>query len=398
MTMPNAWECISFGDLYLVPSKNGLMAPRRIRGEGVPLVNMREIFAFDVIGSQEMELARLPQFNRESWLLDEGDLLFARQSLTLEGAGKCCFVAADPRMRTFESHIIRVRLNAEMAESRYYFYLFRSHIGRELIASIVEQVAAAGIRASDLARLEVPFPPLEKQRRIAGVLGALDDLIDTNRRLTLDLEGILAEQFSLARFDQPSDDGNRLSEFITINPTYARPKRDAPYVDMAALPTDRARLAAISRREPRGGARFMNGDTLMARITPCLENGKTGFIDQLEPAEVGVGSTEFVVLRSSGTLGPHWSYFLARSPRFREYAVQHMSGTSGRQRCPAEAIERYSIATPDLVATSAFARLAEPLFEAIKELDEEAQEATRARDELLPLLISGRVRVDEVVA
>lgn len=136
----------------------------------------------------------------------------------------------------------------------------------------------------------------------------------------------------------------------------------------------------------------------MARITPCLENGKTAYIDLLGPDEVGIGSTEFIVLRSAGMLGHHWSYFLARSPRFREYAVQHMSGTSGRQRCPADAIERYSIATPDHAAASAFAELAAILFEAIRELDDEAHQAARTRGELLPLLLSGRVRVEDVAA
>jgi type I restriction enzyme S subunit len=172
-TMPEGWVSVQFGDLYLVPSKNGLMAPKRVRGEGVPLVNMREIFAFDRIGGQEMELAPLPVSNPEAWLLTEGDLLFARQSLTLEGAGKVSLVLADPRKMTFESHIIRVRVSREKTNSRFYFYLFRSAVGRGLMTPIVEQVAAAGIRASDLARLEVPCPPVQEQRRIAGVLGAL---------------------------------------------------------------------------------------------------------------------------------------------------------------------------------------------------------------------------------
>jgi type I restriction enzyme S subunit len=243
-----------------------------------------------------------------------------------------------------------------------------------------------------------PLPPLNEQQRIAGVLGALDDLINTNHKISIDLEDLLAAKFALAGFDEPSNNGNRLADLISINPQYPKPRTDAPYIDMAALPTDRARVASVARRAPSGGARFQNGDTVMARITPCLENGKTAYIDLLGPDEVGIGSTEFIVLRSAGMLGHHWSYFLARSPRFREYAVQHMSGTSGRQRCPADAIERYSIATPDQAVTSSFAELAAIFFEAIRELDEEAHQAARARDELLPLLLSGRVRVEDVAA
>ena len=269
----------------------------------------------------------------------------------------------------------------------------------ELLRMVHQAGHGTGVLATDLLRaLWIMLPPTKEQRRIAGVLGALDDLIDTNHKISGDLEHLLAAKFALAGFDEPSNDGHRLADFISINPPCQKPRTDAPYIDMAALPTDRARVASVVRRTPSGGARFRNGDTVMARITPCLENGKTAYIDLLGPGEVGIGSTEFIVLRSAGMLGHHWSYFLARSPRFREYAVQNMSGTSGRQRCPADAIERYSIATPDHAAASSFADLAEVLFEAIKKFDDEAHQAARTRDELLPLLLSERVRVEDVAA
>ena len=88
-------------------------------------------------------------------------------------------------------------------------------------------------------------PSLDEQRRIAGVLGALDDLIDTNNKISVDLEHLLAAKFALADFDDPSNDGHRLADLISINPPYRKPRTDAPYIDMAALPTDRARVAML---------------------------------------------------------------------------------------------------------------------------------------------------------
>jgi len=143
---------------------------------------MREIFAYDRIADQPMERAPLPARNPQAWLVEPGDLLFARQSLTLAGAGKVVMVERVAEPTTFESHIIRVRLDERRADPVFYYYLFRSTIGRFLVESIVEQVAAAGIRASDLATLDVPVPPLPEQRRIANVLGSLDDLIETEDR------------------------------------------------------------------------------------------------------------------------------------------------------------------------------------------------------------------------
>ncbi len=142
----------------------------------------------------------------------------------------------------------------------------------------------------------------------------------------------------------------------------------------------------------------MNGDTLLARITPCLENGKTGFVDCLEPGEVGVGSTEFIVMRSKAPAPATWSYFLARSPRFRSYVVQQMTGTSGRQRCSADSIRDYGISRPSPVALREFETLSTPMFDCLRHLVVENQELQATRDELLPLLLSGRVRVGDAAA
>lgn len=224
----NEWGWVMFGDLYAAPSKNGLMAPSKVRGSGAMLVNMREIFAFHRISDQRMERAPLPQRNPDAWLLQADDLLFARQSLTLAGAGKVSLVMSPPEPMTFESHIIRVRLDPSKADAGFYYYLFRSAFGRSLIESIVEQVAAAGIRASDLGRLQVPCPNLAEQRRIAAVLGALDDLIEANRSLTADLEAQPSAPFAASGFDQePGTDATVLGELVEVGPRLPKPPGEA---------------------------------------------------------------------------------------------------------------------------------------------------------------------------
>ena len=152
------------------------------------MVNMKEIFADRRINGRPMERVPMSDAEKASSLLREGDLLFARQSLVLSGAGKCVLFIDDQEDVTFESHIIRCRLNRRIAEPAYYFYLFESKIGRDLIESIVEQVSAAGIRGTDLGRLCVPCPPLLEQKRIASILGALDDKIELNRKMNETLE------------------------------------------------------------------------------------------------------------------------------------------------------------------------------------------------------------------
>ena len=153
------------------------------------MVNMGELFAHPRLCNVPMERVPLSKPETERFLLEEGDLLFARQSLVLEGAGKCSIFLRDDEPVSFESHLTRVRLDQAKAHPAYYFYYFQSHHGRSAIRSIVEQGAgASGIRGRDLAALEVHWRPLRQQRAIAHILGTLDDKIELNRRMNETLE------------------------------------------------------------------------------------------------------------------------------------------------------------------------------------------------------------------
>ena len=98
-----------------------------------------------------------------------------------------------------------------------------------------------------------------------------------------------------------------------------------------------------------GGAKFRNGDTIMARITPCLENGKTAKVNILENGEVGFGSTEFIVFRAKeGISDEDYIYYLVCSPEVREPAIKSMVGSSGRQRVQTNVVQNLEIDLPDL--------------------------------------------------
>lgn len=263
---------------------------------------------------------------------------------------------------------------------------FQSEIARRA----VQGATVDRIPIGEMAAWPIAVPPLDEQRRIAEVLGALDDLIDTNNRSIGSTEALLQAHFEAMSFD--SSGGVALVERVELNPSYPKPKGIAPYVDMAALPTDSFFIEEISSRPATGGARFMRDDVLLARITPCLENGKAAFAGNLLPGEVYVGSTEFIIMRAKQGVPSAWPYFLARSERFREYAIRHMTGSSGRQRLAATSLESYEVGgDPD--ALLEFDRLATTLLDAASQLSAENTQLHRTRDELLPLLMSGAVRV-----
>ena len=173
------YETIRFGDLYAVDSRNGLTKPSKVRGSGYKMINMGELFANDRIYDIPMELVPLKENEKTNAKVEVGDLLFARQSLVLEGAGKCSVVMEVSPLTVFESHLIRVRLSNDI-NSMFYYYYFRSPLSP--IKTIVSQCAQAGIRGSDLQELNVIFPPKEKQDKIANILSKYDDLIENNQK------------------------------------------------------------------------------------------------------------------------------------------------------------------------------------------------------------------------
>ncbi|EEJ3798586.1 restriction endonuclease subunit S [Salmonella enterica subsp. enterica serovar Gaminara] len=105
-----------------------------------------------------------------------------------------------------------------------------------------------------------------------------------------------------------------------------------------------------------GGTKFRNGDTLVARITPCLENGKTAFVDILDDGEIGFGSTEYIVLRAKNNISDsHYVYYFSRSDLFREIAIASMTGSSGRQRVQIDVVKNHLFELPDIFEQKAIA-------------------------------------------
>lgn len=177
----------TIAEILSEPTRNGLTKPKAIRGVGVPMISMREIFAHSRIANIEMDRVPVTDKELESYSINAGDIVFARQSLTLAGAGKCSIITKISEPTVFESHLIRMRINTEIADPYYVYYYFNSYEGKNRVKSIVEQVAAAGIRSSDLVKLKIFLPSKDTQSRIAGILNKIDTKIETNNEINKNL-------------------------------------------------------------------------------------------------------------------------------------------------------------------------------------------------------------------
>ena len=403
-----SWGTIRFGDLYSTESRNGLTKPSKIRGSGYKMINMGELFANDRIYDIPMELAPLKDTEKINAKIEIGDLLFARQSLVLEGAGKCSIVMEVSPLTVFESHLIRVRLDRKRALPMFYYYYFKSPLSP--MASIVSQCAQAGIRGSDLQELNVIFPPLYIQNKIAQILSYYDDLIENNQKQIKLLEEaaqrLYKEWFVDLRFPghetTPIVDGIpegwsmcTAGNVIEFNPKTPLKKGCIKQsVPMTALSTSSMVLnsSELTMTESNSGAKFRNGDTLLARITPCLENGKTAFVAGITSEEGAVGSTEFIVMRAK-KINPYMVYLLARIEEFRKTAINSMTGSDGRQRAQVDKIMQFPYLLAPQSTLEAFSQLVEPIFEQVYLKNSQIAQLSQARDRLLPKLMSGEIEV-----
>lgn len=158
-----------------------------------------------------------------------------------------------------------------------------------------------------------------------------------------------------------------ISDFAEINPPERLPKGQiSKKISMDSLQPFTKRPKKFEIEPYNGGMKFRNGDTLVARITPCLENGKTAFIDLLCENEIGFGSTEYIVLREiKGVSDKHFLYYFAINQEFRDVAIQAMTGSSGRQRVGNTILLKHSFLVPSLPEQRAIASVLSSLDDKI---------------------------------
>jgi len=398
------------------------------------------------ISAKFIEMAALPTHARDIEIKDislreftsggakfkNGDTLLARITPCLEN-GKTALVSCLNEQELAFGSTEFIVLGPKCADdSLFLYYLARSDDFRSYAIARMEGTSGRQrVPNSAVADYRFQCPPINHRREIGKVLGALDDRIALLRETNATLEAMaqalfkswfvdfdpvhanagtraatlpaeLQALFPLTFTDTPQGlvpagwTWQALDDAYELNPKRNLKKGTlANYLDMASVGTSGHTTENTTNREFGSGTKFVNGDTLLARITPCLENGKTAFVDFLEDGETGWGSTEFIVLKPKAPLPPYHAYLLARFPGFREYAIQSMSGTSGRQRVQNDVLGRYMLAVPDDAVAEAFGQLVEVMQQKIQANHQHAQTLTTLRDTLLPRLISGQLRLPE---
>lgn len=333
-----------------------------------------------------------------------GDILFSRRG----DVGRCALVREREIGWLCGTGCLRVTVDSGIADSKYIFYYLQQPASIDWIVKHAIGATMLNLNTGILGNVPIVFPDLPTQRRIASILSAYDDLIENNRRQIKLLEEaaqrLYREWFVELRF--PGHEGVKivdrvpegwkvtaLGDVIEFDPkvplTKDRLKQSVP---MTALSTSSMVLnqSLIEYTASSSGSKFKNGDTLLARITPCLENGKTAFVDCIEDEEGAVGSTEYIVMRSK-KLNPYMVYCVARSEWFRTAAINSMTGSDGRQRAQKDKLLVLPYIIPKQALIQQFGKYVSPYFDKVRMLNEQNGKLAEVRNMLLPKLMNGEM-------
>lgn len=298
---------------------------------------------------------------REDQFLVDGDLLVSSAN-SWNLVGKCCWVPPLPWRATFGGFISVLRADRGRLDPRYLYHWFSSANVQAIVRSFGQQTTnISNLNVERCLRLEVPLPTLDEQRRIAAVLDQADAL-RTKRRAALAHLDALAQSIFLEMFGDPATNPKgwptaRLGDVVAVNPRVSSQavlgehSADSlvAFVPMAAVSESKRRVTDYEMRAigevAKGYTPFQRDDVLLAKITPCFENGKLCWVRDL-PTAIGFGSTEFHVFRAPDPCVARFVFSLLSLPDLRERGARAMKGAAGQKRVPADFFADMKIPTP----------------------------------------------------
>lgn len=396
-----SWPEVTFETLFGLPTRNGIYKGKEFQGSGVPIVNMKELFAFDRINDQDMSRLQMTDVEMGRFGLLDGDLLFGRRSLVEEGAGKCSMVTRPSAPMTFESSIIRVRLDHGVADPGFYFNYFRSPSGRGRIRAIVNGATVKGIRGSDLKNIKVHQPPLEEQIAIREIVTTYDDLIATNQRRIALLEEaarrLYREWFAHLRF--PGHESTKVVDGVPEGWQKLPLTKVANFINGYAFKPAHLQdtgLPVVKIPELRDG---------ITRKTPYSRGSSVPQRNHIDTGDILFSWSATLLVNEwaegSALLNQHLFKVVPHDDLYRRFvrfsveaAIPQLLGQSvgaTMQHIRRSALDAHMVLVPDISLAEEFSERVDPMMDLVLILKAQVRALTKARDDLLPKLMSGQL-------
>ena len=400
-------QIVRFGDLYAIPSGNGLSRPTAVRGEGYRMIGMGELFANDIINDIEMDRVQMSDREKQSFFVEPDDLLFARQSLVAAGAGKCSIVKELKEPTTYESHLIRVRLDKNKCNPWYYYYLFK--LPDNPIKAIVNQCAQAGIRGNELVKIKVPLPPRPCQDRIVSVLSTYDNLIEVNNKRIKVLEQMAENLYKewFVRFRFPGHETIKIENYVPKGWEYSTIEALSDILQRGISPDydDEGSLTVISQkcirqsimdiREARNQTKTFRKELNLRDGDTVICSTGTGTLGRVGQVYGEYPNTTFdshvTLVRAKPEIEKHYLFWTLKE--MQPWLTNMGIGSTNQQELYRNTIKNAKALNPDRTLLNRFEAIIEPIHQSINMLINSQENLIKQRDLLLPRLMSGKLEV-----
>jgi type I restriction enzyme S subunit len=421
--IPEDWQLSNIRDVSAIPMQNGLFYEPKRKGKGVPLINVGDMYTAAPVDVDSLELFNATAGEIKVFRVERGDLFFTRSSVVPSGIAYCNIFDSEREDVVFDSHLIRVRPNTEILEPRY---LYLNCIAKHSRTALIAEAKTATMTTIDqgaINRCPVLVPPKKEQTAIANALSDVDALISELEKLIAKKQAIKIAtmqqlltgrtrlpQFALREDGTPKgtkpselgeipEDWEDLGFGALFQPSISKkpikPMSLVSFVGMQDV-TEQAQLStqhvlAIENVKS-GFTYFERGDVLVAKITPCFENGKGCHTETLS-TDIGFGSTEFHVLRATDNSDSRFIYYWSNRNVFRKSLESEMVGSAGHRRVPLSAIAKYTIPVPPKEEQTAIATILSDMDDEIQALEQRLGKTRQIKQGMMQELLTGRVRL-----
>lgn len=402
--IPDDWDVARLGDVF--DFKNGLNKEKKYFGIGTPIVNYMDVYknralmANDFKGKVTVSNMELKNYN-----VRKDDVFFTRTSETIEEIGISSVIIEDVQDTVFSGFVLRARPKNNWLDTLYKKYCFSSETVRKEITSKSSYTTRALTNGRLLSEVQIPRPPLPEQQAIAEALSdadslitSLDQLITKKRNIKQGaMQQLLTGKKRLASFNEHLGDGCLGSLFV-LSPS-RKPTKNNEKVTFLGM-EDVSEDGQIIRQSEmpfsqvkKGLTYFGRNDVLVAKITPCFENGKGACLDKLK-TEKGFGSTEFHVLRAKDNAIPRYIFYQTQTESFRKKLETEMTGTAGQKRVPSSAIINYPL--PILHSKEeqkAIAQVLSDMDAEMEKLEQQRDKYKAVKQGMMQELLTGKTRL-----
>jgi len=339
------WKMVKLGDIVLFIGgyafKSSDMKESQISTNFRAVVKIGNVGKNGILDMDDIQFHEYSE-NLRRFNLCVGDVVIAMTGATV---GKVAFVDKPNLLLNQRVGALRVK---EIVLQNYIFNLLHTSVFYEFCQQKAGGGAQSNISPEDILAYQIPLPPIEIQQEIVAEIEGYQKIIDGARQVVDNWKPYIDIDLDWQTV--------KLGDVCEINPKKSEvstlpPETKVSFVPMADIQEHRISFQCKEQKDlsevGSSYTYFRDNDVLLAKVTPCFENGKAGIAKDMCNG-IGFGSSEFYVLRSNKETIPEWIYYCIMLPFFREGAIAQMTGTGGLQRVPRSYVENFFIPLPPL--------------------------------------------------